>query len=189
MILSKEDKNFTKKIIGRDDKALLDFYKKYQSLIFRYINKKISDKGICEEITQDVFLDFIEEIRDFRGQSSIKTFLFTIAHNKTIDYIRKKRLKKILFSAIPSYIIEKASAVFLDDNLEKKELTDKIKSVFGRLPNDYQIILRLKYIDGEKVKMIARKMTLTFKATESLLFRARRAFAKVFKNENNKYQT
>jgi len=181
MILSKEDQDFIKKIIARDNKALIDFYKCYQMRVFYYINKQISDKAVCEEITQDVFLDFIEEIRDFRGQSSIKTFLFTIARNKTIDYIRKKKFKKILFSAIPSYIIEKASAIFLDDDLEKKELADKIKSVLARLPNDYQIILRLKYIDEERVRMIARKMSLTFKATESLLFRARRAFIKVFK--------
>lgn len=185
MILSKEDQDFIKKIINRDDRALINFYKHYQLMIFRFINKQINDKVVGEEITQEVFLDFIEEIRDFQGQSSIKTFLFTLARNKTIDYFRKKKIKKILFSAIPSYIIEKATAIFLENDLEKKELTDKIKSVLHRLPNDYQIILRLKYIDGERVKAISQKMSLPFKTAESLLFRARQAFIKIYKNENS----
>lgn len=185
MILSKEDQDFIEKIVARNDRALLNFYKHYQPMIFRYINKLVNDKAVGEDLTQEVFLDFIEEIRDFHGRSSIKTFLFTIARNKTIDYFRKKKIKKILFSAIPSYIVEKASAIFLDSYLEKKELTDKIRSVFKRLPNDYQIILRLKYIDGERVKVIAKKMSLTFKTAESLLFRARKAFIRIYKNENS----
>jgi len=48
------------------------------------------------------------------------------------------------------------------------------------LPNDYQFVLRLKYIEGERVNNIAKKLSLGFKATESLLFRARKAFIKVF---------
>lgn len=184
MPISKEDRQLIDQIIKRNEKTLFYFYNRYQLIIFRFINKQINDKAVAEEITQDVFLDFIEEVRDFRGTSSIKTFILTIARNKTIDYIRKKKIKKILFSAIPSFIIEKASSIFLDETLEKKELAAKIKSVFSKLPNDYQIILRLKYIDGERVKGIAQKMSLTFKATESLLFRARQAFIQVFKNEN-----
>ncbi len=72
--------------------------------------------------------------------------------------------------------------ILIDEEIEKKELAAKIKKVFKKLPNDYELVLRLKYIEGEKVKTIAEKLSLGFKATESLIFRARKAFIKVFQN-------
>lgn len=81
---------------------------------------------------------------------------------------------------MPAYILEGLTAVVFDDGLEKKELSTKIKHVFDHLPNDYKMVLRLKYIEGAKVKTIANKLSLGFKATESLIYRARKAFIKVF---------
>ena len=178
--ISINDKVVVQQIVEKKERAVIGFYKKNYPLVFNFINRSLKDQKTAEELTQDTFLDFLEEIRDFRFQSSVKTFLLTIARNKTVDYIRKKKIKKILFSALPSFVIEKASAIFLNDDLEKRELTERIKSVFKRLPNDYKLILRLKYIDGEKVKKIAEKLSLSFKATESLLFRARKTFVKIF---------
>ena len=180
MSIGSDEATLVKRIIHRDEKALLLLYKKYQKSIHYYIYRKLKDYHVAEEIAQDVFLDFIEALRDFHFQSSIKTFLFAIARNKTIDFIRKKKLKKILFSALPSYVVEGLKTIFIDEEIEKEELSNKIKATLETLPNDYSIVLRLKYIDGEKVNNIAEKLSLGFKATESLLFRARKAFIKIF---------
>ena len=144
------------------------------------MNKQLNDAAKSEEFIQDIFYDFIESLRDFQYQCSLKTYLFSIARNKVIDTIRKKKIKKILFSSMPAYILEGLTAVVFDDGLEKKELSTKIKHVFDHLPNDYKMVLRLKYIEGAKVKTIANKLSLGFKATESLIYRARKAFIKVF---------
>src|SRR3989344_5559741 len=180
MIKRENEKILAQRIIHRDEKALLFLYQKYQKSIQHFIYRKLKDYYIVEEISQDVFLDFIEALRDFQYHSSLKTFLYSIARNKTIDYIRKKKLKKILFSALPTYFIEGLRTVFIDDELEKKELSAKIKKTLETLPNDYRIVLGLKYVDGERVNNIAEKLSIGFKATESLLFRARKAFIKIF---------
>lgn len=181
MSLHQEEKLIVQKIINKDEKALFFFYNSYKNQIFKFINRKINDTGLSEEITQDVFLDFIEALRDFHFQCTLKTYIFSIAKNKTIDVIRKKKIKKLLFSSLPSYLIESIKTVLIDDEIEKKEISDKIKKTFNKLPNDYRLVLRLKYIEGEKVKRISKKMSLKFKATESLIFRARKAFIEVFK--------
>ncbi|MDO9027577.1 MAG: RNA polymerase sigma factor, partial [Candidatus Roizmanbacteria bacterium] len=118
-----------------------------------------------------------------RFQSSIKTFLFSIARHKIVDQIRKKKIEKILFSRLPSYIVESLKVVFIDEEIDKRELREKIKKILESLPNDYHVILRLKYIEGTKVSEIAEKLKMKFKATESLLFRARKSFIKVFNKE------
>ncbi len=180
--MSKNDQHLISGIIHRDEKVLLDFYRQYNPFILRFVRRQLNDLGIAEEVTQDVFLDFIEKVRDFHGQSSIKTYLFSIARNKVVDVIRKKKLKKILFSALPSYVVEGLKIILIDDELEKKELASKIKRVLEKLPNDYRLVLRLKYIEGEKVVDIAQKLALGFKATESLIYRARKAFVKIYES-------
>lgn len=178
------DRKLVERIINRDEKTLLFIYKKYQPLIFNFIRLQINDPHLAEELTQDIFLDFIEALRDFRFQSSLKTFLFSIAKHKVIDVIRKKKIQKIIFSHLPTYIVEGLKTVFIDEEIDRRELKQKINKVFSCLPNDYQLILRLKYIEGIKVGEIAKKLKIKFKATESLLFRARKAFVKVF-NDNH----
>jgi len=178
-----QEKELLERIINRDEKALFDVYKKYQPSIFKYVRSQINNYQTAEELTQDIFLDFIEALRDFRFQSSLKTFIFSIVRHKVIDQIRKKKIKSILFSHLPSFIVEGLKVVFIDEEIDKKELQEKITKIINSLPNDYQLILRLKYIEGVKIKEISEKLKMNFKATESLLFRARKSFIKVFNNE------
>jgi len=181
-MISEKEKNIVNNIIKKDTRTLNIFYKKYYQSIFNFIYRQTKDYSLSEELTQDVFIDFIEGLRNFRFQASLKTYIFSIAKNKVIDWIRKKKIKKIIFSALPSYIVERLKVVFIDEELEKKALTHKINRVFAKLPNDYRLILRQKYLDGDPVTEIAKRLQLGFKATESLLFRARQAFIKLFNN-------
>ncbi|VVA44055.1 conserved hypothetical protein [Candidatus Roizmanbacteria bacterium] len=183
MEIDLEEKKLLEKIIKKDEKALFFVYKKYQPSIFNFVKSQINNYQTAEELTQDIFLDFIEALRDFRFQSSLKTFIFSIARHKVIDQIRKKKIKSILFSHLPSFIVESLKVVFIDEEIDKKELKEKIEKIINSLPNDYQLILRLKYIEGIKMKDVSEKLKMNFKATESLLFRARKSFIKVFNNE------
>jgi RNA polymerase sigma-70 factor (ECF subfamily) len=168
------------RMIKKDEKALRIFYNQYYKQVFNFVYQKTKKYHLTEELTQDTFIDFLDALRDFRYQSSLKTFLFSIAKNKTIDFMRKKKIKTLIFSMLPSYVVEGLKVVLMDEEIEKKELTKKIAHVFEKLPNDYRKILRQKYIEEIKVDQIAVDFKLGFKATESLLFRARRAFVKIF---------
>jgi len=75
MEINQEEKELLEKIIKKDEKALFCVYKKYQPSIFSYVRSQISNYQTAEELTQDIFLDFIEALRDFRFQSSLKTIL------------------------------------------------------------------------------------------------------------------
>ena len=68
----------------------------------------------------------------------------------------------------------------MDEEIDQKEMAQKINHTLKKLPNDYELVLRLKYIEGERVQKIAEKLAIKFKAAESLIFRARKAFVKIF---------
>lgn len=180
-MFSEKDKHVLEALIKRDEKTLWRFYKDYKKPLLHFILKHLNDINDAEEVLQDSFLAFVEGLRDFRRQSSLKTFLFAIAKNKIVDKLRKKKLKQILFSYIPQPIIESVASVFLDDDIDKKILTQKIDAVLGKLPNDYALVLRLKYKEGYKVAEIAERIKLSLKATESLIFRARKAFVVAYR--------
>ena len=174
------DKALVQRILSKDEQAFFGFVKEYEPQVYSFVYRQLQDKEISEELVQDVFIDFLEALRSFQYNSSLKTFLFSIAKYKVIDVIRKKKVKKVLFSAMPAHMVDNIMPVVMDDELEQKELAQKIQTVLGKLPHDYQTILRLKYLDGVRVKEIAERLALPFKATESLLFRARKAFTRLF---------
>lgn len=174
------ERKLIEKLLAGDRKTLDTLYHSFYPALRDFVYVRINDKHVAEELAQDIFLQFLDSARDFRFESSIKTFLYTIARNKVIDYIRKKKVKKVFFSHIPSFIVEGLATVVMDDELERKDLQQKLEQAFAALPHDYQLVLRLKYIDDKPVGEIAQALSRTFKSTESLLFRARQAFIAVY---------
>lgn len=179
-MITPQEKKIVEKIIKKDQKAFFIFYQKYKKTVFNFINRHLKNPLDAEELTQDCFLDFIEALRGFHGQCCLKTFLFSIAKRKVIDEIRKRKIKKILFSKLPEYFINNFKTILIDEEIERNELKKKIEKTFKKLPKEYQLVLRLKYMEGEKVKTIAKKLAKKFKATESLIFRARQTFIRIF---------
>ena len=173
------------KVRKGNERALLVIYKKYHLPLFQFINRQIRDVGVAEEIVQDVFLGCIEGIRENRTINSFSAYIFTIARYKTIDHIRRKKIKKVLLSAIPETVVNNVATLLFYEKTEKDEISDTVERVFKHLPHEYALIIRLKYIDGFTVKKIAAKLAVNFKAAESMLFRARHQFSKLYSDLNS----
>ncbi|MFH0773709.1 MAG: RNA polymerase sigma factor [bacterium] len=173
------------KVRQGDERSLLLVYRSYHRSLFQFINRQIRDVGVAEELVQDVFLGCIEGIREKRDINSFSAYIFTIARYKTIDYIRHKKLKRILLSALPENVVNGCATLLFNEKVQKDEITDILERVFKRLPHEYALIIRLKYIDGFTVKKIASQLAVNFKAAESMLFRARREFSKLYSELNS----
>ncbi|MCX6732419.1 MAG: RNA polymerase sigma factor [Candidatus Roizmanbacteria bacterium] len=168
-----------------NERALLMLYKKYHKQIFQFINRQIRDVGISEELVQDVFLGCIDGIREGHKIDSFSAYLFTIARYKTIDHIRRKKIKKVMISTLPESIVNGAATLLFNEKVQKDEVADVVERILKHLPHEYALIIRLKYIDGFPVKKIADKLAVNFKAAESMLFRARREFSKLYSALNS----
>lgn len=174
-----DDHILLQRLLTQDERALKVFYNQHKKPLMQFIGRSLQEDD-AEEVLQDTFFGFIESLRNFRGQSSLKTFLYSIAKRKIIDRMRRKKIQRVLFSYLPSYVVETLATVLLQDTVDKGHIAKKISRVFHRLPNDYAHVLRLKYIEGYKVSKIGIDMGLSLKAVESLLFRARKAFAALY---------
>lgn len=171
-----EEKELVRQILQGNEHALNYFYKHFHPSLYTFISKKINDREDIEEILQDVFFAVLDGLRDFAFKSSLFTFMCSIAKHKVIDFYRKKKIKKIVFSqfeGIEPFITQLFGP---EEAFDEQILRQKIKQTFRRLSPSYSLILRLKYIYGFSVEEIALKLSITFKSAESQLFRARKAF-------------
>ncbi len=178
-MISTSDTQVLSKLLRKDEEAFRLFYLDTKEHFYKYLLKFIGEED-AEEVLHDTYIAFIEGLRNFRGQSSLKTYLYSIGKRKAVDKLRRQKVKKILFSYLPDHIVDSIAKVFLKDDIDKKFLAHRIEKSLKRLPHDYAVILRLKYNDGYSVAEIATKTNQTIKATESMLYRARQAFIKSY---------
>jgi len=175
-----EDADLIDKILRRDRRALDAFYHTYTPKLSRFIGGKVKNPHDAEEILQDALFAFLEALRDFHGSCKISTFLFSIGKHKIIDYYRKKKLKHLVFSQVP-YLEELVSPILNpEEELDVVMLKEKLHRAFSLILPRYKLVLQLKYIEDRPVSEIAKRFTWTLKKTESLLFRARKAFIKTY---------
>lgn len=181
MSMSKiDEREIVNRILKGDEKALRKFYRYFKPSLMTFISRRVDKKEDCEEILQDTLLASIEALRDFSFRSSLFTFVCAIAKHKIVDFYRKKKIKKIVFSQLPQAEFFFSTLFRPGEELDDKYVKAKIKQTFAQIPRKYSRIIKLKYIYGYTVKEIARMLSISFKSAESRLFRARRAFARAY---------
>jgi len=169
------------RLLARNKMALSEFYRLYSARLLNFIRKRVGDEKDVEEIAQDTLFAFLEGARDFTGRCSLNTYLCSIAYNKIVDFYRKKRLKKILFSQMPEGLELLISEVTDPQKIfDNTLLAHKISTIFSKLMPHYAHMLKLKYVEGRSVEEIARLLSCSFKSAESVLFRARKEFVKLY---------
>lgn len=168
--------SFIKRILACDSKAVIQFYKSYSPKILSYLSKKLPRREDAEDLTNDVFLEAIDSLSMLRKKQSTFSWLYRIAHNKMVDFYRKRKIKSILLSQVPFLQIVAAEINQPEFQFEKNKIRDRIELILHNISQKYRRILILHYEEGISVKELAKIFNLSFKATESLLFRARQSF-------------
>jgi RNA polymerase sigma-70 factor (ECF subfamily) len=174
----------------------LDFnqiYTEHASLVFNVALSYVQNREDAEEITQDVFVSVHSKLDDFEQKAKISTFLYRIAINKTLDYIKAKKRKK-RFAFTTSLFSEKDGGIIHDPSnfdhpgvlMEQKEELTKLYGWINELPEKQQTALILHKIEKKSQTEIAEIMEISIKAVESLVQRAKSGLKKKM-NDSNGY--
>jgi RNA polymerase sigma-70 factor (ECF subfamily) len=163
-------------LLSGDSDAVLEFYKTYSPGLMKYLSKRLPRQEDAEEILNDIFFEVLDTLSLFQKKSSLKTWLYRIAHNKLVDFYRKKKIRSILLSQVPFLEIVAEEIDQPEFEYEKKKIGEKIDIAMRSLSEKYREILTMKYVKRFSIKQIAAELHMTLKAAESLLFRARQSF-------------
>ena len=169
-------------------KAFDQIYHEHVDLVFNLCLNYLQNQHDAEEVSQDVFLKIHSQLDRFENRSSIKTWVYRIAVNQCLDFLKaRKRKKRFGFHISISDAADGAPLPVLSgfDHpgvlLEDKEAMERILKLVNTLPTKQKTALVLKSIDGLPQREIAEVMELSEKAVESLLSRARANLKKKLK--------
>jgi RNA polymerase sigma-70 factor, ECF subfamily len=171
-----DDKKIINKVLRGEKGAARKFYQLYHQRIKRFISSRTRSIEDAEEIVQDTFLSAIESLALYSGTGKLISWLYAIARHEISDYYRKKRVKTLVMSHAPIL-----AEILGDDNwktqYERIAVQEQIKLVLKNIFPRYALVLKMKYLEGWSVQDMADELKETLKATETALFRARKAFA------------
>ena len=86
-----DEESLVRRAQQRDQEAFTQLYEEHFDRIYRYVALKIGDKTEAEDMTQQVFLNALQSISSFKWKGTpFSAWLFRIAHNQVVDYLRKK---------------------------------------------------------------------------------------------------
>ena len=143
-----------------------------QPLIF-FLQGYVHSCEAAEDLAEETFVELLVHKGRFRGQSSLKTYLFSVARHKAIDHIRREQRRP----GIPlDELAERASEEpGPEEQLDARERTESIGRAIDTLPREYREVLRLLYIERLRYDEIARIMKKGKKQIDNLAYRARGA--------------
>lgn len=131
----------------------------YQS-IYRYFVRKLSDEQLALDMTQDTFVKLARNIHNYRPLSNFNTYLFTIAHNLSVDYYRKK---KILLLEDMDMVEEMLISTHKEESIYK----EKIKYILNCLNEKQRESIVLYYYHELKYTQIAKILKIPVSTVKS----------------------
>ena len=161
----------------RDEEAFAQLYEEYFDKIYRYIALRIGDRMEAEDITQRVFLNAIKAIPSFKWKGvPFSAWLFRIAHNQVVDYLRKKTKR----ATAPL----EETLVTSDDNpqliREHKLDIEKLTAATKKLTPAQQEVISLRFAGDMPIAQVAKVMGKSEGAVKALQHSAIVALRKAF---------
>lgn len=157
-----------------DPTAVEYWFSEYQSILAQFIKSKVENPQDVAEIVQETFLGCLKQIAFFKGQSSLQTWMISVARHEVADYYRKKYAKRAL-QLLP--LTQELLGTKVND---AHEISEKVKEVLAKMSESSRELLQKKYVDNMKVQDIAVEWGRSDKSIESELFRARNEFKTLF---------
>lgn len=177
---STDDLDLAKQIAKGNETALATFYTRYADSLFAFIYHHLDkSRPDAEDIWQDTLLAALRAMPSFRGQSHMFTWLCSIARHKIADFFRQRGSATInVFSDVSETQLSTlvSSTPQPEDMVIQQATRIRVIEALALLTEDYRTALVARYADERSVDEVARLLGRTYKATESLLSRARVAF-------------
>lgn len=171
------DEKLVKRYLGGDQAALDFLIERYLKHVYNFVAKFIGNAKEAEDLTQDIFFRAWRNLKKFDAKKSFRIWLFTIARNRSVDYLRKKKM--LVFSELDKEdeetpysetIIDQDESIV--DQINKAELAKEVKNYLARLSESNRAVLLLRYNQQMTFQEIAE---LLGESVDTIKSRHRRA--------------
>lgn len=169
-----------------DTEAFNPLVRKYQQKIYHLIYRKVGDRETAQDLCQEVFLKAWQALPNFKGHSVFYSWLYQIAVNRSIDFLRKRDRGKILgFEELPQNADDTLQMTDLHPSpcevLEKKELGHIIRKAIRKLPLGQRNVIYLRHWEGLPIKEIASRLGKSENTVKTYLHYAHRKLRNILR--------
>ncbi len=133
---------------GNPDYAFNLLMRKYQKSVYWHVRRLVIDHEDSNDIVQNVFLKAWQNIGKFRGDSKIYTWLYRIATNEVLSFLKRKQRRFLVpLADVEAMLSDKLET---DQYFKGDEIQKKLQKAILRLPEKQRIIFNLRYYDEMK---------------------------------------
>lgn len=160
-----DEESLVRRAKQQDQQAFAQLYEAHFDRIYRYVALRIGDKTEAEDMTQQVFLNALQSISSFKWKGvPFAAWLFRIAHNQVVDYLRKKK---------------KQAAILLDESLASRDSNPQLMAEYSldieqlllatkRLTEAQREVISLRFAGGLSIAEAAKIMGKSQGAVKAL---------------------
>ncbi len=152
-----------------DATALRTLFNTYRNKVYRICLGYVQDKADAEDLTQEVFIKVIQNIGQFKGQSKLSSWIYRIAINLSLNYLRDH--KKRLFQTDLSEADKLSSE---GPEISRIQMSKMLRKALQKLPERQRMVFILSQSLDQSYAEIAETAGISLSSVESLLFRARK---------------
>lgn len=174
-----EDFEAVRRVLDGDNSGFEILQKKYTRIISSLIRRMIRNEQDVQDLTQDTFIKAYNALSSFQFGYSFSSWIYKIASNTCIDFLRKKRLNQISLNqksdSEEDYEIEIEDKDFMPDiNVMTQEKIEALRNAIENLPDNYKEIIKLRHEKEMDYADIAEKLDIPLGTVKAHLFRARK---------------
>jgi RNA polymerase sigma factor (sigma-70 family) len=169
-----------KAVREKDQQAYAALMKRYKKAVYFMILKMIRDTDDAEDLTMEAFAKAFRNLHKFKKDYTFSTWLFRIATNNAIDFIRKKKLKTM--SLNNTLTDDGGNSVNIDvedddnnpqDEYIKSQRIEMVRIFVDKLPAKYRKLVKLRYFDELSYDEIAEELGKPLGTVKAQLHRSR----------------
>jgi len=187
-----EDFKLIDAALDGDEKAYAELMEKYRKSVYHTILKMVRNVDDAEDLTIEAFAKAFKNLEKFKKDYTFSTWLFRVATNNCIDFIRKKKLDTMSINAdITKDDGDSMSIDIKDKNLDPQEEAIKsqkielVRNFVNLLPAKYQKLVKLRYFEELSYDEIAKELEAPLGTVKAQLHRARELLYDMVKNSKN----
>jgi len=180
---SRSDKDLVRLCRKGDERAAHELVSRFQRPVFSQVRRMVRDQELAEDLAQEAFVRAFDRLDQYDPDYKFSSWLFKIAHNLTIDHLRKKELDTVSIHGAPDATTpdeQEATAVTLesreerpDERFEAEALGEEIEAAIGELRPDYREAVLLRHVQGHSYREIAEIMDVPLGTVKTYIHRAR----------------
>lgn len=169
-----DDQDLIAKVREGNLSAFRFLVEKHKRLVWHLVFRMVNQAEDAEDLTQEVFLRVFKDIRKFRGDAKLSTWIGAIAYNVGVDYLRKHKKNKIYPTDNLEYFFKGKTAEDTSDGQTNRDMLKKIvHQLIDQMPVHYRTVITMYHLQGFSYNEITDMTGMPEGTVKSYLNRSR----------------